>query len=143
MTFTLLAADPQLGSAGTLKARAAELGERPCLVLDTAAVLRVDLDALVAEHVSAGALLTVCVRPRHDGETAADVVIAGDDGRVIGVQPAAHPDEALSELVDAGLYVVSSEAVHHIASPPARIGADLLPALLGWDAPVHVHRLDA
>lgn len=141
MTPALLVPDPALGSAGTLKAHAAPLGDGPCVVLAASGLLRVDLEALVDAHAAAAALLTVAVRPRADGEDDADVLIAGDDGRVMGVQPAAHPDEALSDLVDAGIYVVSPDALHHIGAPPAEIGADLLPALLAWDAPVHVHRL--
>ncbi len=144
MTLALLVPDPALGSAGTLEAHAAELADGgACVVLAAPGVVRVDLAALVDAHVAAAALLTVAVRRRGDDEAPADVLIAGDDGRVMGVQPAAHPDEALSDLVDAGVYVVSAEALHHIGPPPAQIGADLLPALLAWDAPVHVHRLDA
>jgi NDP-sugar pyrophosphorylase family protein len=142
LTVTLLAADPALGSAGTVRARAGELRGGPCVVLTSSAPLRVDLEAVVAAHEAAAVLLTVCVRARGDDERAADVVIAGDDGRAMGVQPAAHPDEALSDVVDAGLYVVSAGALAHIGPGPAQIGADLLPALLSWDAPVHVHRLD-
>ena len=142
MTLALLVPDPALGSAGTLQAHAAQLRDEPCVVLKSAGLVHVDLDALVGAHAAAAALLTIAVRSRGAREEAADVLIAGDDGRVIGVQPAAHPDEALSDLVDAGIYVVSAEALHHIGAPPAEIGADLLPALLAWDAPVHVHRLD-
>ena len=142
MTVALLAADRALGSAGTLKAHAADLGGGSCVVLAPGRLLHVDLDALVRAHVAAAPLLTVGVRWRAAGERAADVVIAGDDGRVMGVQPGAHPDEALSDLVDAGIYVVSAEALDHVGPPPAEVGADLLPALLAWDAPVHVHRVD-
>ncbi len=141
MTFALLAPDPALGSAGTLKARATELGDEPCVVVASTRPHRVDLAALVSAHASSGALLTVAVRPLDAEEEAADVLIAGDDGRVMGVQPAVHPDEALSDLADAGIYVVSPEALHHVGPPPAQVGADLLPALLAWDVPVHVHRL--
>ena len=141
MTFALLAPDPALGSAGTLRAHAAELGDEPCVVVACTRAQRVDLDALVGAHVASAALVTVGVRLLTEGEQAADVLIAGDDGRVMGVQPAVHPDEALSDLVDAGIYVVSAAALHHVGPPPAQVGADLVPALLAWDAPVHVHRL--
>ena len=142
MTFALVVADPALGSAGTLKAHVAALGDGPCVVLASTGPVPVDLDALLATHAAAAALLTVAVRRRVAEEGAADVLIAGDDGRVMGVQPAADPAEALSDLVDAGVYAVSPEALHHVGSPPAQIGADLLPALLAWDATVHVHRVD-
>lgn len=141
MSVALLVADPALGSAGTLKVHAGDLTGGPWVVLSAAGPVGVDLDALLGAHAAAGALLTVAVRGRA-GDEPADVLIAGDDGRVIGVQPGAHPDEALSDLVDAGVYAVSAEALHHVGTPPAEIGADLLPALLAWDATVHVHRVD-
>ena len=141
MTVVLLVTDPALGSAGTLKAHAGEVPGGPWVVLAATGLVRVDLDALLGAHAATGALLTVAVRARA-GDEAADVLIAGDDGRVIGVQPGAHPDEALSDLVDAGIYAVSAEGLHHVGAPPAQIGTDLLPALLAWDAAVHVHRID-
>ena len=142
MNVTLLASDPALGSAGTLKAHAARLGDTVCVVLAAPGPVRADLDALVGAHVAAGALLTVAVVSRRPEDGPADVLIAGDDGRVMAVQPAPHPDEALSDLVDARLYVVSPAALDHVGAPPSEIGSDLLPALLAWDAPVLAHRLD-
>ena len=141
MNVFLLVADPALGGAGTLKAHAAELAAGPCLLVSATGPLRVDLELLLRDHSRSGALLTVAVRARRAGETGSDVLIADDHGRVMGVQRAPDPDEALSELVEAGLYAVSAEALHHIGPAPAEVGADLLPALLAWDAPVHVHRL--
>lgn len=141
MSLTLLASDPALGSAGTVKAHAPALEGRSCVVVDSRVPVRVDLAALLAAHDRTGALLTVGVRRRRAGDEGVDVLIAGDDGRVIGVQPAPHPDEALSELVDARIYAVSPAALDHVGAAPSELGADVLPVLLGWDAPVHVHEL--
>ncbi len=138
----MLACDPALGSAGTLKAHAGAVAGAPCMVVTASRPVRLDLEALMGAHAASGALVTVAVRPRTDEDVDADVLVADDDGRVIGVQPAAHPDEALSDLVDAGIYVVSGEALDHIGPPPSAVIADLLPALLAWDAPVHVHPAD-
>jgi NDP-sugar pyrophosphorylase family protein len=143
LTVALLVSDPALGSAGTLQAHADELAGGPCVVLARPGLHRVDLQGLLRAHAQAGALLTVGVRTARGGEASADVLIAGDDGRVIGVQAGAHPDEALSDLVDAGVYVVSPAALHHLGPPPAEIAAELLPALLAWDAAVHVHPVGA
>ena len=142
MSHALLASDPALGSAGTVKAHAPALEGRSCVVVDARVPVRVDVAALLAAHETSGALLTVGVRRRRAGDEGADVLIADDDGRVIGVQPAPHPDEALSELVDARVYAVAPAALDHVGPAPSELGADLLPALLGWDATVHVHELD-
>ena len=143
MTVSLLSPDPALGSAGTLKSHAADLGDEPCVMVTATRPVRLDVAALLRAHAESAALLTVAARLMAAGEEAADVLIAGDDGRLMGVQPGVHPDEALSDLVDAGIYVVSPEALHHVDAPSAEVGTDLLPALLAWDAPVQVHRLDS
>jgi NDP-sugar pyrophosphorylase family protein len=137
----LLAADPALGSAGTLRGHSPLPGDEPCVVVVAAREpLRVDLPAMLAAHAASGALLTIAVRRRPgDG---GDVLIAGDDGRVMGVQTAAHPDEALSDLADAGLYAVAPEALHHVPDGPAEWSGEVLETLLAWDAAVYVHRLD-
>lgn len=139
MIVALLAADPALGSAGTVRSHADSLGGDPCVVVAGSDPVRVDLGALLAIHTDRRAQLTIAVRRRAPGEEGTDVLIADEDGRVIGVQPAPHPDEALSELVDAGVYVVAPEALHHVGPGRSELGADLLPALLSWDATVHVH----
>lgn len=143
MILTLLATDPALGSAGTARSHADALGGEPCLVVAGSGPVRVDLGALLATHAERRAQLTVAVRRRAPGEEGSDVLIADEDGRVIGVQPAPHPDEALSELVDAGVYVVAPEALDHVGPGPCDLGADLLPVLLSWDATVHVHEQPA
>lgn len=141
MSLTLLASDPALGSAGTVKAHAPALKGRSCVVVDSRIPVRLDVVALLAAHEASGALLTVGVRTRRAGDDGVDVLIAADDGRVIGVQPAPHPYEALSELVDARIYAVSPAALDHVGAAPFELGADLLPVLIGWDAAVHVHEL--
>ena len=135
-----MAADPGLGSAGTLRASAPLPDGEPCVVVAAREPLRVDLAALLAAHVASGALLTIAVRRRPTA--GADVLIAGEDGRVMGVQVAPHPDEALSDLADAGLYAVAPEALDHVPDGRAQLGGEVLAALLAWDAPVYVHRLE-
>lgn len=139
MIVTLLPGDPALGSAGTARSHADALGGDPIVVVAGPGPVRVDLGALLAIHTDRRAQLTIAVRRRTPGEEGRDVLIADEDGRVVGVQPAPHPDEALSELVDAGVYVVAAEALDHVGPGPSELGADLLPALLAWDATVHVH----
>lgn len=135
-----MAADPALGSAGTLRARSPLPGDEPCVVVAAREPLSVDLPAMLAAHAASGALLTIAVRRRP--EDGCDVLIAGDDGRVMGVQASPHPDEALSDLADAGLYAVAPEALHHVPDGHAEWSGEVLEALLAWDVAVYVHRLD-
>ena len=80
------------------------------------------------------AVVTIAVR-RVDDVSGHDVVIVGGDGRVVGVQRAPDPAEALSDLVDTGERVVLPEAHEYE-------GDDLIATLLEHDVPVYAVVLD-
>lgn len=95
-----------------------------------------DADALVARHEAAGAAVTVVAQPVV--EVAGRVlVLAGGDGRVMGVQVDPHPAEALSGL--AAVAVVLSPAVRdHLPAGELDWGREALPALLEQGVDVYV-----
>lgn len=140
MSVLLLAADPRLGAAGTLRAHAGRLGGASCVLVATREPVCVDLGSLLAAHRANRALLTVAVRRRDVGEDS-DALIVGDDGRVIAVQPSPLPDEALSDLTDAGIYAVAPEALDHVGDGARELTGEVLSELLAWDVPVYVHPL--
>jgi len=142
LSLLLLTADPRTGSAGTLRTHAGRLDGRTCLMVTGGQPVALDLDAMLAAHRDSGALLTIAVRSRGEGD-GSDALIAGDDGRLVAVQPAPHPDEALSDLADAGVYAISPGALDHVSADARELAGDVLAALLAWDAPVHVHAVDA
>lgn len=141
MSHLLLTADPELGSAGTLHAHAGRLGGRTCVMVAARGTVALDLDAMLAAHRATGAVLTIAVRRRSEGD-GSDALIAGDDGRLMAVQAVPHPDEALSDLADAGIYAVAPAALDHVAAGARELTGEVLAALLAWDAPVHVHTVE-
>lgn len=141
MSFRLLAVDPALGSGGTLRAHASRSGGDCFVLVATHDPVVVDIGALLGVHRRSGALLTVAARSSQPG--GGDVLIVGDDDRVVGVQPSPHPDEALSDLGDAGVYAVSRAILDHVPEGRSELAGDVLDTLLAWDVPVYVHRLTA
>jgi NDP-sugar pyrophosphorylase family protein len=125
-----------------LRAHAEGLAGRTCLLVSTPGPLALDLDAMLSAHRANAALVTVAVARRPDG---ADALIVGEDGRVMAVQPAPHPDEALSDLSDAGVYAVEPAALDHMrgGGGAGDLTGGLLTALLAWDAPVYAYPLGA
>ena len=82
------------------------------------------------------AVVTIVVERRADVSGATGVVVVGADGRVVGYQLRPDPAEALSDLVDVGLYRVSDEAFEYLGGA-AELTADAIPLLLEQDVPVY------
>ncbi len=95
-----------------------------------------DLGALLEQHNASDALVTIAVETSAavDGR---DVVVTGADGRVVGYQRRAHPAEALSDVVDTGVHVVSGEAFDYLTErSPGAWSPDAIATLLEHDVPV-------
>jgi NDP-sugar pyrophosphorylase family protein len=100
----------------------------------------VDREQLAAAHERFGAVVTMAVERRADVAGAAGVVIVGADGRVVGYQLRPDPAEALSDLVDTGVYAGVDGALEYLPDG-AEWGADAIPALLEQDVPVYALEL--
>ena len=99
------------------------------------------MDAMSEAHTRSGAVLTIAVERRADIRGALGVVVVGADGRVVGYQVLPDPAEALSDLVDVGVYIGSADALEYL---PARTewDAGAIPELLEQDAPVYAYELN-
>jgi mannose-1-phosphate guanylyltransferase/mannose-1-phosphate guanylyltransferase/phosphomannomutase len=96
----------------------------------------VDRDEIAAAHERSGAVLTLAVERRDDVSGAAGVVVVGADGRVVGYQLRPDPAEALSDLVDIGIYQGVDDALQYLPEG-LEWGAEAIPALLEHDVPVY------
>ena len=95
-----------------------------------------DLGALLATHNDSDALVTIAVQTTGD-VAGRDVVVTGADGRVVGYQRRAHPAEALSDIVDTGVHVVSGEAFEYLTDrSPGAWSPDAITTLLESDVPI-------
>src|SRR4029077_307215 len=93
-----------LGTAGGVRKCADFFGDEPFLVISGDALTDIDLSALAARHRDAGAVATLAVKQVADTREYG-VVLHDAEGRITGFQEKPHPDEALSNLGNCGIYV--------------------------------------
>jgi mannose-1-phosphate guanylyltransferase len=118
-----------LGSAGTLAAgRSWVEGEEMFLACNADNLTDFDLRALIEAHRAGGTLATLTVF-HSERPSAGGVVELDAEGTVTGFQE--KPAEPVSDLVNAGMYAFGPGVLELIGTPPADIGYDLLPKLVG------------
>jgi mannose-1-phosphate guanylyltransferase len=130
-----------LGTAGGVRACAEFFGEDPFLVISGDALTDIDLTALAARHRESGGIATLSVKQVPDTREYG-VVLHDREGRITGFQEKPHPDEALSDLGNCGIYVFSPEIFDYFPQRPFVDWAqDVFPTLLENDVPFHIHEV--
>ena len=124
-----------LGSASTL-ARLVE--DHNCLATDTIvmcgdALVDIDLPAMLAEHRSSGADLTIAAQQVDPKDVHKyGIMVADDTGRISHFQEKPSEEEARSTLANTGIYILSPRVARHLSRQRGSdIATDLLPAVLG------------
>jgi len=131
-----------LGTAGGVKNNAAFLGEDTFLVMSGDALTDADLTGLVSAHRRNGSIATMSVKEVAD-PSEYGVVVADDEGRVVGFQEKPTIEEARSRLCNCGMYVFEPEILSHI--PEGQFddfGKRLFPDLLKQGVPFHACTID-
>ncbi|HEY2536959.1 MAG TPA: NDP-sugar synthase [Solirubrobacteraceae bacterium] len=130
-----------LGTAGGVRACADFFGDDSFLVISGDALTDIDLTALAARHREAGGVATLAVKKVPDTREYG-VVLHDREGRITGFQEKPHPDEALSDLGNCGIYVFSPEIFDYFPERPFVDWAqDVFPTLLQNDIPFHIHEV--
>jgi mannose-1-phosphate guanylyltransferase/mannose-1-phosphate guanylyltransferase/phosphomannomutase len=130
-----------LGTAGGVRACAEFFGEDSFLVISGDALTDIDLTALAARHRESGGVATLAVKKVPDTREYG-VVLHDREGRITGFQEKPHPDEALSDLGNCGIYVFSPEIFDYFPERPFVDWAqDVFPTLLSNDVPFHIHEV--
>jgi mannose-1-phosphate guanylyltransferase len=130
-----------LGTAGGVRACAEFFGDDPFLVISGDALTDIDLTALAARHRESGGVATLAVKKVPDTREYG-VVLHDREGRITGFQEKPHPDEALSDLGNCGIYVFSPEIFDYFPERPFVDWAqDVFPTLLENDIPFHIHEV--
>jgi mannose-1-phosphate guanylyltransferase len=119
-----------LGSAGTLLANRQWVeGEELFLACNADNLTDFDVQSLVDDHRHHRPIATLTVF-HSERPSAGGVVELDADGKVIGFVE--KPAEPVSDLTNAGMYAFHPSVLDEInAAPPADIGYDLLPRLVG------------
>jgi mannose-1-phosphate guanylyltransferase/mannose-1-phosphate guanylyltransferase/phosphomannomutase len=130
-----------LGTAGGVRNVADFFGDDLVVVISGDALTDTDLNALTERHRQAGGIATLTVK-RVDDTREYGVVIHDAEGRIQGFQEKPHPDEALSDLGNCGIYCFSPEIFDYFPDRPFVDWAqDVFPALLEHDVPFHIHEI--
>lgn len=134
--------DQLLGTAGGVRNVRDFLGEEPFLIISGDALTDIDLGALLDRHRAHGGVATLTVKRVPDTREYG-VVVHDADGRISGFQEKPHPDEALSDLGNCGIYVFNPEIFEYFPDEPfADWAQDVFPVLLDYDVPFYVHEID-
>jgi mannose-1-phosphate guanylyltransferase len=131
--------DELMGTAGGVKRNADFLGEGTFLVMSGDALTDIDLTGLLAQHRRNGSIATMAVKEVSD-PSQYGVVVADDEGRVVGFQEKPTLEEARSRLCNCGIYVFEPEILSHI--PEGKFddfGKRFFPDLLKQGMPFHAH----
>jgi mannose-1-phosphate guanylyltransferase len=130
-----------LGTAGGVRACAEFFGEDSFLVISGDALTDIDLTALATRHREAGGVATLAVKKVPDTREYG-VVLHDHDGRITGFQEKPHPDEALSDLGNCGIYVFRPDIFDYFPERPFVDWAqDVFPTLLANDVPFYIHEV--
>lgn len=127
------------GTAGGVRNVRDFFGDDLIVVISGDALTEVDLTKLTERHRQAGGIATLTVK-RVDDTREYGVVIHDADGRIQGFQEKPHPDEALSDLGNCGIYCFSPEIFDYFPDTDFVDWAqDVFPALLENDVPFYIH----
>lgn len=125
----LVEASP-LGTAGAFK-NAEEMIEGTTVVFNGDILTDVDLNRVIDQHRSTGAVATIVVTPV-DNPIGYGVVEMADDGRVTRFVEKPRREEVHSHMVNAGIYVLEPSVLEHIPEGrPFSFEYDFFPSL--WE----------
>lgn len=124
------------GDAGGVRLFRRQLGDQTFIVLMGDLVTDVDLSQLVTEHKAAGAIATIALKKAHD-VSQFGVVVQDSEGFIIGFQEKPSPEEALSELISTGIYILEPSVFEYMPATGAYgFGRELFPTLVSQGLPV-------
>jgi len=128
-----------LGTAGAVRNVADFFGDDPVVVVSGDALTDLDLNELLARHLSSGGIATLTVKKVQNTKEYG-VVLQDDEGRITGFQEKPEPAEALSDLANCGIYCFSPEVFDYFPDDdPVDWAADVFPGLLDNDVPFFIH----
>jgi histidinol-phosphate phosphatase family protein len=135
-----------LGTAGAVLAGLSSLAEQ-FLVFYGDTMVNVDLARIWQKHTGSGADVTLLLHP-NDHPLDSDLVEMDEAGWITAFHNRPHPvDRFFQNLVNAGLYVISKQALTQCAkqAKPMDFGKDLFPAMLqsgqrlmGYNTPEYI-----
>ena len=125
-----------LGTAGALKNAESLVGDETFLALNGDVLTDVDIGVLVDRHHERDAEVTILLAPVDD-PSAFGVVPTDEEGRVLGFLEKPPRDEAPTDLINAGVYVLEPSVLARVPSGVSSAERELFPALVEEGARVY------
>lgn len=134
------ATEPQpLGTAGSVKYASSRLLEEPFLVISGDGLTDIDLTALIADHYSSGALVTMCLA-RRENPLDFGIVVTEPDGRVSRFLEKPSWEQVFTDTVNTGIYVIDPKVLAYISDDKqVDWSKDVFPQLLAEGQHIHGH----
>ncbi len=131
-----------LGTAGGVRRMAAEIADldETFLVLSSDALTDINLKRLFNFHRKKKALFTIALTKVSE-VSEFGVVIQNEEGEIIGFQEKPRPDEARSNLVNTGIYVIEPEVLKMIPEGFYDFGRQLFPRLIEEKASLYGYQM--
>jgi len=140
--LTYVVEDFPLGTAGAVK-NVADHIDSTFLVLNGDVYTDLDITSMVALHKDKGAVATIALTPVED-PSAYGVVDTDADGRVKSFIEKPKREDAPSNMINAGTYVLEPDVLRHVEPQTFCMFENFLfPLLLDTDEPVYAYPSDA
>ena len=125
-----------LGTAGALHNLRSILGDDDFFVIYGDNLMDYDLGALAGQHRMHGGMATVAFYEKED-VSHSGIAVLDDEMRILQFIEKPSPEQAVSNLVNCGLYVLSPEIFDHLPDGFSDFGKDIFPALLEQGIPMY------
>jgi NDP-sugar pyrophosphorylase family protein len=130
-----------MGTAGGVN-KVAPFLDDTFIVMSADVLADVDLGAMVDFHRAKGAHATMALNTVDD-VTEYGVVDLDDGGRIQRFQEKPRPEEAFSNLINAGIYVIEPHVMQHVPKDTKfDFSRNLFPILMQGGQPMYGHKLD-
>lgn len=127
-----------LGTAGGVKRMAVDIAniKETFLVLSSDALTDINLKRIISYHKKKNALITIALAKVED-VSQFGVVIQDEDAKIVGFQEKPDPSLALSDMANAGIYVMEPGILKMIPDGFYDFGKELFPKLVEERAPIY------
>jgi NDP-sugar pyrophosphorylase family protein len=130
-----------MGTAGGV-AKVVPFLDDTFIVMSADVLANVDVGAMVDFHRTKGAHATMALTTV-ESVSEYGVVALDDDGRIQRFQEKPSPEEAFSNLINAGIYVLEPHVMEHVPEDTKfDFSRNLFPILLDRDQPMYGHTLE-
>jgi mannose-1-phosphate guanylyltransferase len=118
-----------LGTAGALNNFKPNLQDSPFFVIYADNISDLDLRAIYHYHQLEQGIATVALYEKRN-VSISGIAVLGEQGRIIQFIEKPSPEQEVSHLVNAGIYVLSPKIFEYIPSGFSDFGADIFPRLI-------------